>query len=568
MRCPMAGEYSESHASRSVQDDGDETQDEGKVLDLEDWTLEDLADVQVSTKCEVFKGRQWLEEVRAAGQRGAIGFDMHWRADRAPGSDNPVALLVFARVRADDVGGVPPGSALLLRTHRTLRWLPQIVSDLLKSPNICKVCPKYDRGTRQKFLSAFGFEPMRVVDLDGLAGNKGLDLCGLKSFSRYLGINLQREAKLNNSDWAVEHLTDRQIRHAAEGAYFARVAYGELEQLSAVSTGLQDDATPEPHSVLSMQPGWAEQGVVRQNSGLWCMLCQKGPILHGDVMAKHLESKLHQKKMQPERSPADLRLQDGWEQQGIELRHDGFWCVVCQKGPILNQETMLAHIHSKLHQKKSGCELDTLLSAPDETTRTEAACSGATTPARAPINVGHRLRACRAVAGPPPGYEPENFMTLQAGDVVLVEGIDASDAAWLWVKADNGQRQRGWVEAAHFDHVEHGGGDDDGALEPEQPEMGASTLGAADPRAAAAVMSDDTRAAAAAMIGDLTLEAPMVRCVRCVSRPPPGWSADNFLLAEVGQKFEVKLTEDSWIWAVAESGAQGWIPREATAIYF
>jgi len=316
--------------------------------------LVDLAtQLQMKGREEFFEGRNWLEEQLC--HRRAIGFDMEWRPDRESGSDHPVALMQFA----------DGGTALLLRTHQTARWLPQLVREVLTSTVVKKICVGYDGADRRKLESSFGFKLGGVVELAELAVQKGLRHTGLKKLAEELGWRMRKEPRIARSDWQAPCLTPDQVQYAADDAYFTYRIFGALEEMSDV---VPVEAEPvveveEEHSVLSLKPGWAEQGIVRRHDGLWCSLCSKGPMLHSEVMERHIESRGHARKVQvpadPEAAPP-VEVPEALALRGLACGHPGhsrvlpgqYRCTFCDAGPFQTLEAAKAHLRGRQHLKR------------------------------------------------------------------------------------------------------------------------------------------------------------------------------------------------------------------------
>ena len=102
--------------------------------------LVDVASID-PTALDQFEGREWLAYVLR--RRASIGFDIEWRPDRDRSASNPVALMQLA----------DNDTALLLRTHRSKRWLPEIVQQVLKSSVVRKACVGYGGDRRKMELS-------------------------------------------------------------------------------------------------------------------------------------------------------------------------------------------------------------------------------------------------------------------------------------------------------------------------------------------------------------------------------------------------------------------------------
>lgn len=312
----------------------------------------DLATIDGQT--EEFEGRHWLEgRVR---ERLPVGWDLEWQPDRTKDSDNPIALMQFSDER----------TALLLRTHRTRNWLPTSVMKALLSESCTKVGVGWDGPDKQKMQSTFNFQPVGIYDLSEIAKKKGIAEQGLKSLTEHFGIKMRKDSRIARSNWAAPELTQEQIQYAAEDAYFSFLLFDKLRNLPDPVPQDQEGYDQVNKGVLELQPGWEEQGIVRRHDGLWCAMCEKGPMLVPMVVARHMEGKNHQKKMQNKRGFAfsangePEELPDEYVVQGIicgdglnELRVGEYKCILCNAGPFNNLQSIDSHLQSKKHIKMS-----------------------------------------------------------------------------------------------------------------------------------------------------------------------------------------------------------------------
>merc|ERR1719277_2428439 len=99
-----------------------------------------------------------------------LGWSVLHKPDRVEGEDNAIALMMFA---TDE-------TALLIRTHATKNWLPDIIDKILKEPSIKKICMGFEGGAMQKMSSNFNYAPQGVIELEELGKRKGADAKGLK----------------------------------------------------------------------------------------------------------------------------------------------------------------------------------------------------------------------------------------------------------------------------------------------------------------------------------------------------------------------------------------------------
>ena len=166
----------------------------------------DLADVNGST--QAFEGKHWLEQCLNEG--ATLGWSIEWQPDRTPQSNNDVAIMVFGDA---DV-------ALLLRTHRTKFWLPDVVRRVLESLVVRKVFLCSGGVPKQKMKDTFNLEVKGLVDLLQVACRKGIIEQELRELGGRCQIRIRRDRRSARSQWTSQHLTEGQLQYAAEGAYY------------------------------------------------------------------------------------------------------------------------------------------------------------------------------------------------------------------------------------------------------------------------------------------------------------------------------------------------------------
>jgi hypothetical protein len=315
---------------------------QGKIISV------DLATVDGQT--EDFEGRSWLES-RVRDQL-PVGWDLEWQPDRIKGSDNPIALMQFA----------DENMALLLRTHKTRNWLPASVLRALLSDSCSKIGVGWDGLDKQKMQSTFHFQPNGIIDLASIAKKKGLAEQGLKSLTEHFGIKMRKDPRVARSNWAAHELTLEQIQYAADDAYFS---YKLLDHLRALPDVMRKDPlgyAAVNQGVLEIQPGWEEQGIERRHDGLWCGMCEKGPMTVPLVVARHMEGKQHKKNLEARLGgdgngpvgdlPEEYTMQGIVAGDGLNgIQRGEYKCVICDAGPFNALVTADAHIQSKKHQK-------------------------------------------------------------------------------------------------------------------------------------------------------------------------------------------------------------------------
>lgn len=324
----------------------------------------DLSAVEVCGSREEFVGKEWLEGKLKS--RRPLGFDVEWSVQRGEDSiDRPIDLLQFS----------DGDTVMLIRTHETRRWLPEVVKAVLVSPTVRKVCVDVTRTTLEKKLEgSFDVKLFNLTDLHETATRKGKTCSGLKLLAEEFHLNIKKESRAQRSDWGAPSLSEEQIAYAADDAYFTLVVHEELEELEDVTEEVEE--YDEPMSVLSLMPGWAEQGVVKKHDGMYCELCGKGPMTDKRVMEKHLEGKEHFRKSQgdganvpmarivakqstvpalfgeelpEELIPRGITLSDGIS---TEIAKGMCYCSCCNAGPFMTVESIHQHLKGSRHQKK------------------------------------------------------------------------------------------------------------------------------------------------------------------------------------------------------------------------
>ncbi|CAK9032709.1 Werner syndrome ATP-dependent helicase homolog (Exonuclease WRN) (Focus-forming activity 1) (FFA-1) [Durusdinium trenchii] len=305
----------------------------------------DLSELD-SKSSEDFQGSKWLEN--KSRNRQPVGFDLEWPPDRMKDSNNPIALMQFS----DDE------TALLVRTHRTERWLPNILKQVLSSENCQKICVGWDGADKKKMKSSFELEVAGLLDLATLASQKGLRERGLKALAEHFGLHMKKETRVARSNWAALHLTEDQIAYAAEDAYFTYILKDKLEALPDLEEEGVDLAV---EGQLALQPGWKEAGIVRKHDGLHCALCSQGPMNTHENVKMHLRGNNHVKKTKalqglgPEGHYVLTQEQENngiYAGDGTNGAEKGEWkCRLCEHVVIKSVQSIESHIKSKQHQK-------------------------------------------------------------------------------------------------------------------------------------------------------------------------------------------------------------------------
>jgi len=313
--------------------------------------LVDLATVDGQT--EDFEGRTWLENRVRQGM--PVGWDLEWQPDRIQGSDNPIALMQFA----------DENMALLLRTHKTGNWLPASVLRALWSDSCSKLGVGWDGADKGKMQNTFNFLPNAIVDLAEMAKKKGLTEQGLKSLTEHFGIKMRKDSRVARSNWAADKLTSEQMQYAADDAHFT---YMLLDHLKVLPDAMKRDPAAYAalnQGILELQPGWEEEGIERRHDGLWCAMCEKGPMTVPLVVERHMGGRKHKKNLEAkqnlgmEGTGTVDDLPEKYTKEGIVagdglngIQRGEYKCTICDAGPFNALVTADAHIKSKKHQNK------------------------------------------------------------------------------------------------------------------------------------------------------------------------------------------------------------------------
>mmetsp|Transcript_39504 Transcript_39504/g.62717 ORF Transcript_39504/g.62717 Transcript_39504/m.62717 type:complete len:928 (+) Transcript_39504:71-2854(+) len=304
-----------------------------------------------------FEGRDWLEW--RTREKLPIGWDLEWQPDRSKAADNPIALMQFG----------DENTCLLVRTIWTRSWLPDAIRECLLSEDCKKIGVGWDGPDKTKMQLSFGMQPNGIVDLAAIAKEKGLKEQGLKALCYHFGYMPRKDTKVARSNWACRSdLSPAQIQYAAEDAYFTYILYDKLLALPDVDpeyAAMEKQGLSKEGILTMMKKEWEAEGIVQRADGLWCSLCDKGPMNMPVVIERHMESARHRKKLQQRNDVyADPKngilhvLEQRYVDAGIikgdgvnhpHLRIGDMKCTICDAGPFNNLATVDAHLASKRH---------------------------------------------------------------------------------------------------------------------------------------------------------------------------------------------------------------------------
>lgn len=213
-------------------------------------------------------------------------------------------------------------------------------------------------------VKTFNFKPCGVQDLTSLAREKGLAEVSLKNIAERFGLQMKKDPKMTRSNWACPELSQDQIQYAAEDAYFAFILLEKLQNLPdpMLTPDNKEDYSVVNQGVLELTKDMIKQGIVRKHDGLWCSMCEKGPMTVPLVVHKHMEGQKHRKKLAEKfgaETPQVGELPDEYVLNGIicgnglnpNLRAGEFTCTLCEAGPFISLANVDTHLKSKKHQK-------------------------------------------------------------------------------------------------------------------------------------------------------------------------------------------------------------------------
>eukprot|EP00929_Paragymnodinium_shiwhaense_P112462 TRINITY_DN80719_c0_g1_i1.p1 TRINITY_DN80719_c0_g1~~TRINITY_DN80719_c0_g1_i1.p1 ORF type:complete len:1038 (+),score=281.53 TRINITY_DN80719_c0_g1_i1:114-3227(+) len=377
--------------------------------------LADMSMAEVTGKSQYFPGREWLEE--KVRQRATVGISAEWLADRDE-EDHSVALLAFADA----------GTVLLLRTHVSGRWLPDIVKEALTSL-LPKACVDRHEKLKTKLENSFALTLGCLMDIAERAAGDSDDIFNLQTLASLHGWEVDRSQRVAKSNWADATLTAQQVAHACDGAYFS---YLLLEKYPEEEIQDEDAGSKEAQSSLAIKPGWAQEGVVRRSDGLYCTTCNAGPMVDSNIMEQHLTSSKHLKKVgkATEKAPA-LTSADA-----SPVSSDPKSSTATPKGAqLLAQPLQPAPPQPQVSQVVNHGDWRTVMLS-------RGICSPPK--AAAAFEIGQMAEVVAPMVLPF-GTCPENYLVgASEGEVLFVKHVEDT---WLWAETTKGEA--GWIGTAN-----------------------------------------------------------------------------------------------------------------------
>ena len=217
-----------------------------------------------------FQGKKWLEQ--CFKEQRPVGWSVMWKADRVKDSDNPISAMQFAS--AD--------SALILRTHITKKWLPDVIDKVLRHQTFMKVCIGYQGGEsdiRKKMLSSFNIGVQGIIDLEEVAKRKNVEGKGLKALAACCECFIRNDSRIARSDWMATELSEEQVQYAAEAAFFAHHIWSRLEAKPDFKEEKNEGDENLNKGILTIKPEW--EGIIdRRLDGLYYPSLFFYPIRH------------------------------------------------------------------------------------------------------------------------------------------------------------------------------------------------------------------------------------------------------------------------------------------------
>lgn len=278
--------------------------------------------------------------------RKPVAFAMLWNFERHGNEDHPVLALLLADLYR----------CIMLRTNRTGHWLPHIVQELLQDEMVLKICASWTKRHKEKLAYCFSLELKNFTVLSSLAEARGISGLSLDALTDYMQLSRRRllpqEGIDLSSDWEAKELTTDQRRHVQE---FPHLLFQIWENLIKLPK-LEHDTTA---GILGIKDGWEEQGIRRRHDGLYCKLCNAGPILSTEQMEGHVQGRKHQRKAKPpEPVEAKLALSAELQEEGIEVSDfcssesfGLYFCKACGVGPFHDLASVEVHVNGRKHRE-------------------------------------------------------------------------------------------------------------------------------------------------------------------------------------------------------------------------
>jgi len=187
--------------------------------------------------------------------------------------------------------------------------------------------------------------PRKVQDLDTL-----VDLGIIFDYV------VSRKQAILRSDWACPDLSDEQKLLAAEAAYFVALFMKELDMLPDE----EEEDDPLNQGSMRIRAEWRDI-VTKKHDGLWCILCEQGPLLSQDQVSQHLGGRGHrnradclgvQTKKEEDFLPESLVMQgifvgNGLNVNGVNL--GALKCRICNFGPVADRPRVEEHVGTSEH---------------------------------------------------------------------------------------------------------------------------------------------------------------------------------------------------------------------------
>ncbi|CAK9048139.1 C3H1-type domain-containing protein [Durusdinium trenchii] len=300
-------------------------------------------------------------------ERKPIAFAMLWNYERHGTEHHAIAALVFG----------DSNRRIIMRTHVTGHWLPIIVQDLIQDRMVLKICASWTKVHSDKLAHCFGLEIRNFTVLASMAEARGIAAASLEALTDQFKLDqrklLPQEGIDSSADWEAQELPRDQRQHVQE---FPSLLYQLWEHLHVIPILEEQIST----GIMAMKDGWEAQGIRRRHDGLYCDLCEAGPVGSTEQMESHVQGKKHQKKAKPpEPVEAKLSLSPELQQEGIVVsdfcssnRFGLYFCSICSVGPFHDLTTVETHVGGRKHKEASKNTLSRSLGALARTSKPAA----------------------------------------------------------------------------------------------------------------------------------------------------------------------------------------------------